>query len=163
MTPQDNGSKKMHRAKHFAGCWDEKSFFAEMEKRHGIEFAEISRALYDWADNNVSEIHWGNGKAMRDATFYAKILGGMNTISMFGVETRDQGFLFLRLTNIMSIPPFVDEKKRKKLLGRLQAIINIPVSGKLDHFGIPLTEFSDNRVLDDFCQFMMEILKEIRS
>lgn len=92
MTPQDNGSKKMHRAKHFAGCWDEKSFFAEMEKRHGIEFAEISRALYDWADNNVSEIHWGNGKAMRDATFYAKILGGMNTISMFGVETRDQGF-----------------------------------------------------------------------
>lgn len=144
-------------ARHVQGEWDRESYFAEMRRKHGAELEQIAKTLYDWADANLPEIRWGQGKT--DATFYAALRGK----TIFGVETRDEGIVYLRLENIVSLMPFREGKKRSELFQRIEAIRRSRTPARYAFLPVAMDTLKGRQAMQEFCVLLQWIAQEIQA
>jgi len=144
-------------ARHVRGAWDEGSFFAEMRRKHGAEFEGIARTLYGWADQNLPEIRWGRGQT--DATFYVALAGK----TIFGVETRDEGIVYVRLENIVSLIPFREGEKRSELFRRMEAIRRSHTPERYAFLPVAMDALKGHQAMQEFSEFLRWIAQEIQA
>lgn len=118
--------------------WDEASFYAELERRIGIEASSAARQIGAWMRANTDEVWFGNG---------------LKTGSM-GSMVSAHGWKFYPLTlwtnglahtvfNYCRKPPFDDPNLMQIWAERLATAMQVPVGEKQRQLGLPLTTLAD--------------------
>ncbi|MGH3103071.1 MAG: hypothetical protein ACRDN6_03115 [Gaiellaceae bacterium] len=97
--------------------WDEASFFAELEAKHGPAEAAVARELLEWARVQLPRFTWGKGKV--DGSFIPVLDYEGRAYYPLGVYT--DGRLEIQF-QWLTAPPFDDLELRREFLGRLNEI-----------------------------------------
>lgn len=104
--------------------WDESTFFAELERRKGVELTEIGRKIYDWARTKTDRFYWGRG--VQDGSVYPFLDDDRGKQRLFILRTG--GTVMLPFESMQSSIPFSDQVKREELRRKLNLItgMNLP-------------------------------------
>jgi hypothetical protein len=109
--------------------WDEPSYFAEMEARHGPEASRIARRLVDWGRAKMMRIWWGQG--LQNGSFVPVLdQGGLSyqPFSVFHDGARGKPCIDINFQFCLKKPPFDDRKNRLVWLQRINEIPNVSLS-----------------------------------
>lgn len=98
--------------------WDEKSFFEELEARHGAEKAEVARRILEWARGQKLRIWWGKGA--KYGTFYPMF--DHDGRGHWTMSAWTKGDILIPFGWIKRTPAFAEESTRDDLLERLNRI-----------------------------------------
>lgn len=107
--------------------WDDKSFFADLERRHETDAVVVAKKILAWAQLNVTRVRWGEGS--RSGSFVPILNHKGTDHQLFAVWTN--GGIEIYFYWYKYKPPFDNEAKRVELLGRINAIegVTIPDDG----------------------------------
>lgn len=139
--------------------WDEKTFFAEIEARNGIQGVEVARRIFEWALARKLRPWWGSGKQL--GSFFPMLDHQGATYWLFGIWTN--GYVEIQFQH-MNEAPF-DEAKRKELLQRINQIpgIAIPPDAFNRRPSIPLATLMDKTALSGFLNTYDRVIQEIKA
>jgi hypothetical protein len=143
-----------------ARTWDEASFFAELERRHGAEKAAAARRILDWAEERKLHLWWGQGS--QDGSFFPMLDHNGPTYWLISVWT--YGRVKMQFQMMKKQPPFDDLQKREELRTRLNAIrgIAIPPDGVERRPSFPLAALCDDSAMKQFLAVLDWTVGEIR-
>ena len=141
--------------------WDDLSFFAELETRHGTDDAEVARKILAWAQHSNLLVWWGRGA--RSGSFVPTLNHQGRDHQLFAVWT--YGSVEIYFYWYQYKPPFDDQEKRQALLTRLNAIpgVLLPPDAITKRPGIPLPAFRDETALKQFLDTYKWVVQEIRA
>lgn len=140
--------------------WDEPSFRAELETRHGSKAVEVARKMLDWADKQATRINWGQGSQYGSFVPILKHKGRDH--QLFAIPT--YGTLEVCFEYYQRKPPFDSLTKRSEFLHRLNAIagIKIPSDALERRPSIPLDALTEPATLDGLLAALDWFVDEIR-
>jgi hypothetical protein len=140
--------------------WDESSFFKEMELKGLSEEAKIASKILDWI--KVKGISPGWGKGGKVGTFLPSFEINGKIVKWASFNT--QGKLEVIFAGMNKIVPFDQEENRFELLRRLNEIPGISLPSDFSTWrSIPLTNFSNDSVLNQFLEVCGWVIQKIKS
>ena len=104
--------------------WDEKSFFAELEKNHPAR-VEVARQLFAWSQEKTDRIWWGKGKRM--GSFFPMVEDGDDE-SHWTFSAWTYGTAEIQFQAMKNRGPFAQEERRHELRDRLNTIKGVAIS-----------------------------------
>ncbi len=146
--------------------WDEPSFFAELEKKRGVEEANTARGIYDWANARKLRIWFGQGK--QNGSFLPMVdhaKGSDWTISVWTSGSIEVQFRHLaRDEGKDTQHPFATAESRLELLGRLNAVpgIDIPDNAIARRPNVPIAALVAPQALQQFLEVLDWLVAELR-
>jgi len=143
-----------------ARTWDDATFFADLEHRHGAEKAVAARRILDWAQERKLRIWWGQG--IQDGSFFPMIDhngGGHSLVSVWTYGRIEVQFQWMKMQL-----PFDDIQRREKLRTRLNEIsgITIPADGVDRRPSFSLAVLCDEARMKQFLAALDWAVAEIR-
>lgn len=139
--------------------WDEPSFFQALAQTVDASQVNAAHAILAWGKQHMPSFFWGEGKA------YGSFIPGFNHQNhwhqIIGVWTN--GYVELQFQYMRGKPVFDNDKKRRELIRRLNQVPGISVDEeKLNQRpSIPLSQFTDPNVLNQFFQVLLWFKEEI--
>jgi hypothetical protein len=104
--------------------WDEPRFMAALEEQAGATAASVAREILRWAEQGSLRVTWGRG--VQDGSFVPVIDHRGAHFPMFAVYTYGRVEIYFQYYR--EKPPFSDERLRRELLDRLNAIPEVRIS-----------------------------------
>jgi len=144
-----------------SSTWTEARFMAELERQAGLELVPVARTLLEWGVSRTTRIQWGKGRY--DGSFTPILVVDGENYNSISVWT--YGAVSIQFGYLMNEPPFDTVKKRKELLGRLNAIPGIALQqNALEKFpSIPLQAFLDEGAQREFLSILDWVIFEMQS
>ncbi len=141
--------------------WDEISFFEELQIRQGEEDTKGARQILEWAQSRNLRIWWGRGKRM--GSFFPLLDHQGEVCYLFSIWT--YGTIEIQFQFLQKTTPFIQEKQRLDLLGRLNKIpeISIPLESITKRPSIPLSTFRNESKLEQFLKIFDWVMDTIKS
>lgn len=140
--------------------WDERSFFGELQRRHGSDATVIARKILDWAHVN-GQVWWGQGA--RSGSFVPFFTHKGTDHPLFAVWTYGRVEIYFYWYTRRA--PFDSDLKKKELLSKLNAIagINLPDDAINKRPGIPISAFTADDALKSFFEIFEWFINEVKS
>ena len=142
--------------------WDEVSFFADLQKKHGDGDTAVARKLLDWSKARAFQIFWGRGKETGSFAPWLELPGKwLAAIVAYTNGVVEVRFGYLRDRG----KPFSSIEKRKSLLERLNAIqgVHIPAD-RIDYLpSIQMPVLHDDAAMQQFLDVLDWVIDEVRS
>jgi len=140
--------------------WDEPTFLAEMESRHGPEVAVVAKKLLDWAKSSTSRIWWGRG--LKEGSFYPMF--SYNGVDHYTFSVWTYGRIDIQFQFMRARPPFDFESKRIELIKRLNLIPNVslPLDAINRRPSIPLALLKEETTLKLILETFDWVIEEIK-
>jgi hypothetical protein len=153
--------KEPARASQSVRVWDEPTFLAELETRHGPKAVELARRIIAWAEEERLPLWWGRGR--QDGSFYPMVEHSGGSAWLFGVWTYAR--IEIQFQYLQAVAPFTDERLRLELVARLNEIpgVAIPPDGIRRRPAFPLQALRDEAALQQFLAAFNWVVAEIRS
>ena len=141
--------------------WDRESFTKDLQERQGDDLVAVAVKILTWAEEAGLRIWWGKGQ--QDGSFFPMTDHGGDVHWLISVWT--YGRLEIQFQMMKKNPPFEDEKLRRDLLSRLNAITGIafPENAITRRPSIPLSLLEDKATLEQFLEVLDWVIQEIRS
>jgi hypothetical protein len=141
--------------------WDEPTFFASLEHRHGKQVANTAKQILEWARSRGLRIWWGEGQ--KDGSFFPMVDCQGEAHWLISVWT--YGRLEVQFQFMQSNGPLAPEGACLELLQRLNAVpnVSIPSSAITKRPSIPLRSRTDEVALSEFLQTLSWAVDKIRS
>jgi hypothetical protein len=143
-----------------ARTWDEVSFFAELERRHGTEKAAAARKILDWTQERTLRLWWGQGS--QDGSFFPML--DHNGITYWLISVWTYGRVEMQFQMMKKQPPLDDLQRREELRARLNEIrgIAIPPDGLERRPSFSLAALCDDAAMKQFLAVLDWMVAEIR-
>jgi hypothetical protein len=140
--------------------WDEPSFFQELQARRGVDESGVARKILEWAQAGKLRIWWGQGKRYGSFIPMFDYQGRGN----FLISVWTYGTIEVQFQWMQTRLPFAEETKRLELLNRLNQIkgINLSVDSITKRPSLPLANFKDFAVLQEFLNLLDWVIQEIK-
>jgi hypothetical protein len=140
--------------------WDEPSFFQELQARRGVDESGVARKILEWAQASKLRIWWGQGKRYGSFIPMFDYQGRGN----FLISVWTYGTIEVQFQWMQTRLPFAEETKRLELLNRLNQIkgINLSVDSITKRPSLPLANFKDFAVLQEFLNLLDWVIQEIK-
>lgn len=141
--------------------WDEPTFLAELEARHGAALVEVARRIIAWAEQERLSLLWGRGK--QDGSFYPMVEHSAGSVRLCGVWT--YACVEVQFEYFQFVAPFTDERLRLDLVARLNEIagVTVPLDGISRRPAFPLAVLRDEAALRAFLAAFSWVASQIRS
>ncbi len=137
--------------------WDEPTFLADLEKRHGPPAVEVAGRLLEWAKERDLRLWWGQGK--KDGSFFP-LLDQPETLWTFSVWT--YGRIEIQFRQMVGRPVFGDAARREELRRRLcETGIEVPPDAIERRPSFQLAQLSEEDRLQQFFAVWDWYLSEI--
>jgi hypothetical protein len=139
--------------------WDESTFFAELQVKHGDLAVSAAKRILEWGMNKM-EVWWGKGKQM--GSFVPYFYHKERQHQLFAVYT--YGVIETYFYWYKFKPPFEAKEKRLVLLDKLNEIpgVNIPREGIERRPSINLAGLETEGVVEQFLSVYDWMVVEIR-
>ena len=143
-----------------ARTWDEPSFFAELERRHGAQKAAAARRILDWTQERSLRIWWGQGS--QDGSFFPML--DHNGATHWLVSVWTYGRVEVQFQMMKKQPPFADLQTRDELRAKLNEIrgVTIPPDGLDRRPSFSLAALCDDHAMQQFLAALDWAVAEIR-
>jgi hypothetical protein len=131
--------------------WDEPSFFAELTARHGLEIADVARAILSWGRSVGLDVWWGRGQ--KDGSFILWREGSAESTRQWVVTCWTYGRFDIPFEYMRRQGAFAAAERREELRLRLNQVPGLALpSDSLDRRpSTPLAVLVSPEVL---CQFL---------
>jgi hypothetical protein len=139
--------------------WDESSFLAELQNRHGDQAVTVAKQLLQWSKIHAA-LWWGKGK--QSGSFVPFIHHKDILHQLFAVWTYGTVEIYFQWYQYK--PAFDSEEKRIELLNKLNQIegVNLPINTITKRPSIPFAILAEVGKLDQFLAIYDWVLSEIR-
>jgi hypothetical protein len=131
-------------------AWDEERFMNALTERAGQGPATTAAAILRWSEQNATRVTWGSGT--QDGSFVPVLTHRGVHHAMFAAFT--YGRIEIYFQYYREKRPFDDERKRRELLNRLNAIpgVQLPADAINRRPSIPLAGLADPTSLREFLE-----------
>jgi hypothetical protein len=100
--------------------WDEHSFFAELEAKHGADAARVAKEIQAWASRQMPRFGWGKGRV--EGSFIPVLDHNGRTYYPIALYTNGRVEIQFQW---MTQPPFDDLALRREFLARINEIPSV--------------------------------------
>lgn len=141
--------------------WDEASFFAELERKHGADAVAVAKKILAWAESNVTRIWWGEGA--RSGSFVPVYEHNETSHQLFAMWTYGTVEIYFQWYQYKS--PFETESKRVELLTRLNTIDGVTITAdSIDRRpSFKMTILNDDNKLGQFFKIFEWFIDEVKA
>ena len=109
--------------------WDEASYFAEMETRHGVEAKRIANRLLDWGRSKMTRVWWGQG--LKNGSFIPVLDRsgyGYQPFTVYHEGAKAKPCIEINFQFCVKKPPFDDRAHRLIWLRQINQIAGVSLS-----------------------------------
>lgn len=143
--------------------WDEASFLQVMEEQTGIEEAEVTRKILEWAKQNISRITWAKTSFSAVLDYGAE---SSHTPLVVYAQGKPRGKIEIPFQGMRKKNrPFNIEEKRLELLRRLNEIPGVNLlQDSIDRYpAFSLSALTDAHSLEQFLQVIGWTIQEVKT
>ena len=141
--------------------WNERSFFAELEKNRNKDEVVIARKIFDWAKENMSYIEWGSGRIYGSCIPVLEV--GGTSYWLFALWTN--GRIEIVFQYFKNKPPLDSIEIRKMFLRKLNQIpdVNLPEESIEKRPTIPLIVFKKEENLKQLLSAFERLIDAVKN
>lgn len=145
--------------------WDEPSYFAEMEARHGAVATRIARRLLEWAKSRATRIYWGQG--LHNGSFSPVVDHGGNWYAPFiayHAGAKSKPCIEINFQYCLKKPPFDNRADRVEWLRQLNQIPGVSLTENAFERrpNFPLLNLANDDAMIRFLSAMDWYFEEVR-
>ncbi|MBL7049806.1 MAG: pyridoxamine 5'-phosphate oxidase family protein [Nitrospira sp.] len=142
-------------------CWDNMSFFQELEKNRGIEELKVASKLLAWANSTTNKIEWTESDGT--GSFIPVITHKGLPHKIFALHT--SGMMELYFYWHQFSPPFDSVEKRLELLQKLNRIEGISIADQniSERPGLAISILTNEKSLNQLLKIYDWLVREITS